>query len=60
MRLSLAVTITQMVEAPIYLNLTDKTNEPICAFDDYTYLHRNDLQAEQTYRSVSLKSINNH
>lgn len=53
MRLSLSVTITQMVESPIYLNLTDKINEPICPFEDYNYMHRNDVQAEQSYHSVS-------
>lgn len=55
MRLSLSVTITQMVQAPIYLNLTDKSNEPICPFEDYNYMHRNDIQAEQSYNSVSYK-----
>lgn len=52
MRLSLSVAITQMVESPIYLNLTDATDEPICSFDDYSYNHRNDLQAAETYYSV--------
>lgn len=52
MRLSLSVTITQMVQEPTLLNYTNVANEPICAFDDFNYIKRTEQQIEQSFYSV--------